>query len=383
MKLKVFSWHPVLTDHQIFTLEAMAKCLKAELRVCVSKKQDSIREEQGWSVTESKKIEIDIIPQFLWPWFSFKCLTNNKNAIHLFGSPFEQPKLIIALFVALFMGLEVYLIAEPYSPIAAGYLSDKGALKNRIKSLLRPFLYKVYGYFLRKRLSGVFAISSLAVRQYKSMGVPDSKIHPFGYFVPKIEPTLKVPDNSDPSPGKCKIIFVGNLIHRKGLDLLINAANKTYEKNKNFYIDIYGHGNPDLFAFNNTYIRYRGKIPFGNAQSVIANYDLLVLPSRYDGWGVVVNEAILAGIPVVCSADVGASLLVRRIGCGIVYKTYSEDELADVLLFLSTHPNYLERMAHAAINYQDCLSPVIAGAYMANSITSSRVKAKKPDNPWY
>jgi glycosyltransferase involved in cell wall biosynthesis len=35
--------------------------------------------------------------------------------------------------------------------------------------------------------------------------------------------------------------------------------------------------------------------------------DVFVLPSRYDGWGVVVNQALGAGLPVVCSDAVGAA----------------------------------------------------------------------------
>ena len=35
--------------------------------------------------------------------------------------------------------------------------------------------------------------------------------------------------------------------------------------------------------------------------------DIFVLPSRYDGWGVVVNQALGAGLPLICSSEVRAA----------------------------------------------------------------------------
>ena len=37
-----------------------------------------------------------------------------------------------------------------------------------------------------------------------------------------------------------------------------------------------------------------------------AQADVFVLPSRYDGWGVVVNQALAAGLPIITSDEVGA-----------------------------------------------------------------------------
>ena len=41
--------------------------------------------------------------------------------------------------------------------------------------------------------------------------------------------------------------------------------------------------------------------------SVFAEADVFCLPSRHDGWGVVVNEALGAGLPIVASDGVGAA----------------------------------------------------------------------------
>ena len=45
-----------------------------------------------------------------------------------------------------------------------------------------------------------------------------------------------------------------------------------------------------------------------------ARADVFVLPSRYDGWGVVVNQALGAGLPILCSDAVGAAADLVRAG---------------------------------------------------------------------
>jgi glycosyltransferase involved in cell wall biosynthesis len=61
-----------------------------------------------------------------------------------------------------------------------------------------------------------------------------------------------------------------------------------------------------------------------------ARADVFVLPSRYDGWGVVVNQALGAGLPVVCSEAVGAGhdLVVEEVN-GLKFPAGDAMALAD------------------------------------------------------
>jgi glycosyltransferase involved in cell wall biosynthesis len=381
--MNILCWYPVLTDHQAYTIAAIANSENLDLKINVFKNQDPVRKQQGWTDIALPILNIKRIPERNWLFFIIHQLRINRESIHFFGSPFDQPRLMLTLFLALFMRLKVYIISEPYSPVAFGYLKEGNILVNKLKKFLRPLIYKIYGKILKNRLLGVFAISTLAIKQYRSIGIEDKLIYPFGYFVPsKIFSLSKYPQ-LDLKPRFFKIIFVGTLIKRKGLDILIDAARKIYETHNNFEIDIYGHGNEKSFDFNYPFVKYMGEIKFGHAQSVIANYDLFVLPSRYDGWGVVINEAILAGVPVVCSNKVGASILVKKSGCGLVYDSDLFDGLYLALLSLFREPLRLNAMAHAATNFRKLLSPEIAASYMIDSITITSKRSRKPVNYWY
>ncbi len=384
--MKVVSWHPVLTDHQSYTLEALQQAGGCTLSVYVAKTVHVEREAQGWVNQHASSLSPELLPQKGWIEFAIQHLREHRDAVHLFGSPFEQTKLIIILLLATAMGLRVFLISEPYSQISAGYQNDRRQYINWLKAKLRPILYGIYGVLLRHRISGVFAISCRAVAQYESIGIVKEKIFPFGYFVPYVPACSLASFTASSDKSGLKMIFIGNLISRKGLDILINAVRALKNKGLSLILDVYGPGNLDKYGFDQVTVRYCGLIPFGEAQTVISAYDLLVLPSRYDGWGVVVNEALMAGVPVVCSNQVGAGAVVEKWKCGFTFLSENESDLAGKLNELMIHPERLNNMRLAAIAAGKSLDPKVAGQYMFNIISQDYVRTgirKNIECPWY
>lgn len=97
------------------------------------------------------------------------------------------------------------------------------------------------------------------------------------------------------------IISVGQFIYRKGFDVLLNAA-KLIDKDIGIYI-IGGNPTPD-------YISHKEKMKLENVHFIgfkskeeLKKYymaaDLFVLPTREDIWGLVINEAMANGLPVI------------------------------------------------------------------------------------
>jgi len=369
--LKIVSWHPVLTDHQSYTLEALRQAAACDLKIFVADKEHSDRKTQGWTNPHALSMPTTLIPRKSWHSFVFQQLSQNRNAVHFFGSPFEQPRMIITLLMALFMGIKVYLISEPYSPISVGYQDDRHRWVDWIKGKLRPVVYRIYGIILCRRVAGVFAISPLAVTQYRRLGIPRKKIFPFGYFVPYSDADCSIIATSENHRGACfNLVFVGTLISRKGLDVLIRAVRNLLAEGAAISLDVYGSGDTSLYDFDSSSIRYLGAIPFGCAQAVIENYDLFVLPSRYDGWGVVVNEALMVGVPVVCSSAVGAAAMVKKWACGSVFESENVSELELSISAVATNPELLAGMRANAKRAAASLQPSVAGGYMAAAIAS-------------
>ena len=385
--MKVVSWFPVLTDHLSYTLEALQEAGQCDLKVYVANSVHVERQSQGWVNQHVSLLSPELIPQKRWVKFVIQRLRENQDAVHLFGSPFEQMKMIFVLLLALAQGHRVFLISEPYAPVAVGYQNDRLKLVNWIKSKLRPLLYRLYGIIIRYRIEGVFAISCLAVEQYQVIGIPRNKIFPFGYFIPSqnLANSGYFPTKNSENK-KLKLVFIGNLISRKGLDLLITAVKEVNSKGLSLSLDVYGPGDSNIYDFDQSVVRYSGLIPFGDSQAVILKYDMLVLPSRFDGWGVVVNEALMAGVPVICSNQVGASGVLDKWQCGITFMSEDVSDLVDKLKKLLIHTELLNSMRIGARKAGASLEPKIAGHYMNNIIRQGVELAEIPNKyecPWY
>lgn len=380
--MNIVSWNPVLTDHQSHTLQALKAASRAKVTVIVAHEEDATRKAQGWTAAEVGSLQVRVLGAREGLGGIRGMLQSHRDCVHLFGSPFDEPRFMLALWWALWMGLPVYLISEPYSTISAGYQDDRQRLLAWAKSKLRPWVYRLYGRLLRRRVRGVFAISPLAIEQYRAIGIPPDKVHPFGYFVP-----TQAAQNTTTTPtrrrGGCHGVFIGNLISRKGVHELAAAAKQLRAAGVDLQIDVYGAGDPAPFAFDGVSIRHAGIIPFGESQSVIATYDFLVLPSRYDGWGVVVNESVLAGVPVLCSDGVGAAAFVRKWNCGLTYPASSATALASSLRTLATDALLRERLRVACLASRSRLAPEIAGRYIIDVIAQGARPGVPIANPWY
>jgi glycosyltransferase involved in cell wall biosynthesis len=96
-------------------------------------------------------------------------------------------------------------------------------------------------------------------------------------------------------------------------------------------------------------VRFLGFVNQTGLPGVYAASDLLVLPSDYEPFGLVVNEAMLCGCPVVVSDRVGARYdLVREGETGSVFPCGDVEALARILRLLLSDRSQLDRMGAAA-----------------------------------
>ena len=68
--------------------------------------------------------------------------------------------------------------------------------------------------------------------------------------------------------------------------------------------------------------------------------NLMVFPSLSDGYGIVVNEAISNGIPVICSIYSGANDLIKKYNLGYSYNPYIEGNLLKKIRLIRNKNNY-------------------------------------------
>ena len=108
-------------------------------------------------------------------------------------------------------------------------------------------------------------------------------------------------------------LYSGALIKRKGVDLLAAAFSKLAVEFDRIELHFVGDGElrPSLarqLAHLQDRVKFYGFQPWDRLPHYYQQADILCVPSRYDGWGMVVPEGMAAGLPVISTNSTGAAL---------------------------------------------------------------------------
>ncbi len=157
-------------------------------------------------------------------------------------------------------------------------------------------------------------------------------VFPFAYFLPE---SLRGDIVSRPEDNKFRIIFVGRLIKLKQLELLIRTLAWLGRDSVELYVIGSGPLANRLRRLGvkllGDRLHWIGGVPSNEVSAHMSAADLLVLPSRYDGWGAVVSEALMVGTPVVCSDRCGSAGVVKFSEQGGVFPSNDGVALAALL----------------------------------------------------
>lgn len=107
-------------------------------------------------------------------------------------------------------------------------------------------------------------------------------------------------------------LFSGSLIHRKGVDLLARAFLSAAADNPRVRLKIMGDGPLQrrlqrTLASSNR-VQWVGFTDWNALAPVYESAQILCVPSRHDGWGLVVPEGLAAGLPTIATDRTGAAL---------------------------------------------------------------------------
>jgi glycosyltransferase involved in cell wall biosynthesis len=161
---------------------------------------------------------------------------------------------------------------------------------------------------------------------------------------------LNIERDSNAMKGSVHFLFCGQIVSRKGVDLLVKSFCLLAQEHKDVRLTIVGDGplRESLIASVPEAIRPRvtwaGFKEADELPPFFAQANVFVLPSLHDGWGVVINQAISAGMPVIASDAVGAAAdLVSDGANGIIFPNQNEEALTAALRFFTDHPDCIHR----------------------------------------
>jgi len=136
-----------------------------------------------------------------------------------------------------------------------------------------------------------------------------------------------------------RYLFVGRLSEEKNLPMLIEVFNKHPELS----LTIVGSGpqNEYLKSIATDKIHFYSHIENTKLYRVYLEHDVFILPSLREPWGLVVDEALYYGLPVIVSSHAGChSELVVDGKHGIVFDPTNQNELETSIMKMSNEENY-------------------------------------------
>jgi glycosyltransferase involved in cell wall biosynthesis len=154
-------------------------------------------------------------------------------------------------------------------------------------------------------------------------------------------------------------LFSGSLIPRKGIDLLAAAFVRLAGEFRNVRLRIVGDGElrqaveQTLGAVSDR-VEFMGFKDWDELPGEYACADVLCVPSRYDGWGLVVPEGLASGLPVIATDRMGAALeFLEMGGNGWLIPACDEDAILHAMREAASLPSLVEKGNHARESVTD------------------------------
>lgn len=185
------------------------------------------------------------------------------------------------------------------------------------------------------------------------------------------------------SPDEPVILFASMNFEIKGLDAIILALARLKAQNRNFKFLIAGKGNTGKYAkmarqagITNE-VRFTGQVSREKLIKMYLAGDMYIMLSKFDTFGMVVLEAMAAGLPVIISGNVGARDLVREGENGFVVNDTSDADYIAAKIEALLDENINRAMVQAAYHtaqqntwdmvtakYQEIYSSILASSKM-------------------
>lgn len=226
--------------------------------------------------------------------------------------------------------------------------------RNKIVSILKWFRKQNENVLCLDRIKSVFAISQSVHDQL------EANYHIKSQVVYNGIQTTKFRIRQNLSPLKSfNIVQISRLEHvKKGQDLLIEAFGILRQKIDKVKLTFIGQGKSlehlKKIAYQqgvNNQIEFKGAMPQSFIAEHLCDYDIFVQPSRYEGFGLTVAEAMAAKVPVLVSSGQGPEEVTEGEKYGWTFENGNAEDLARKISYIIGHYNESLEKAEKAFRH--------------------------------
>ncbi len=235
---------------------------------------------------------------------------------------------------------------------------------NRYRGNLRQYIGAIwFRLFLKRPFDSAFVPGKEGWKLMKFLGLDASKIFTglYGAYEGIYKEIVPIEKR------KNEFLFVGQLIKRKSIDILIKAFCEYKRAGGNWNLKIIGDGPLKSICHGNGISREG----FSQPRVIAAKMNeakVLVLVSRNDNWGTVVCEAAACGMHLITSKNVGATADIVENGInGIIIKHIHENDLRNAFFAY-------ENMSEDQFRQGSKISKIITNRYNSEAFFKTFLK---------
>ncbi len=248
-----------------------------------------------------------------------------RNALAYWSARWFRSKGAAVVHSPLGMLHDPYLVADRDDPLSSPlrthgvFFHVKDALKAAV--VKGRVLRSLYNYYIHAALLLAHRLVVCTAHDGKilaSLGLPREKIRQVPHWVSTSLRGKEYPISEGWS--RPVILYIGQLKRRKGFDVLVEAMPyilSVYPMATFVFVSHYGSGGRELEAMASrlgtlSHLRVLGPVSEDVKVSLMRTADVFVLPTRYEGFGLPLLEAMVEGCPVVSSDVPAVNELVKH-----------------------------------------------------------------------
>lgn len=284
--------------------------------------------------------------------------------------------------------LDEYIFADKYQFVC---FSERPGIygkwwKRIIKRVYVPISEILIAKKYQKYIKAYLPLGLQGVDENKHYGWKSEKLYPFMY-----DPVDCVTDkNIYPVNSPMRFLYVGRFSrYTKGTDTLVKALDLVKADKSSYTIDFVG-GYGDMkdevisWAENNENASFLGSWNSLEVGNNMKEYDVCIVPSKFDGWNLLVNEATRAYIGVIASDQAVSHEVIDHSGAGIVVKAKRPKELAKAIEFAVSNPEAVAQWKEKSKAYATKISSQSVGDYVIDIINYEclHIGNSRPVCPW-
>jgi glycosyltransferase involved in cell wall biosynthesis len=235
------------------------------------------------------------------------------------------------------------------------------------------------------RAADAVLVNGTSGREYLlGLGVPRERIFPEPYCA-EISSHLALRIEREPNVAR-RLLCVGQLTTRKGLQPFLDVLSEWLQKHTRKTCELWIAGDGPLREELERFVpipqlrlRFLGSIPYEKLPEVYAQGGIFVFPTLADEWGVVVNESLAAGLPVLGSLySQAVEELVRDGLNGWTFRPDHRDEMYAALdRAMAVPEEQLDEMRRAGRECIRLLSPAYGAECFLDAIEHVRPSTGK------